>query len=104
MLRIDINSGGLISVRELGQPRLGNSMTVMEVRGQAIADKLIVHCCRLCYDDAAITDLYLEAEGRDTQQAKGYSGYLFPLPEGLPADDQLAVVQEAFHKAQKLYQ
>jgi hypothetical protein len=87
MVRIDMNSGGAVSVRELDQAPLDDSMRVLEVPDRRTAALTISTCCKQTYDDPE----------------PGYAGYVYHLPEGVPADDALAAAQAAFAEAARFF-
>jgi hypothetical protein len=94
MVRIDIASDGLTSIREPNEPLIGNSMTVLpEVKDRRTAEMIVVTLCKLMYEGS-----------RDRVQAAGFSGYVYPMPDPtLPVDDLLGLIQEAFKKTLKVF-
>jgi hypothetical protein len=86
MVRIDVNSYAQVSIRELDERPLGNSMTVMSVESREVAEMLLATCCRLAYDTTG-------------QEMQGYSGYLVEMPLAPSPDDILGLIQRKFHEA-----
>src|SRR5262249_2801341 len=108
MYRIDIDAGGCTSIRKAGQPRLGNSMTVLEdIKDYRMAEMCCVRLCNLAYPDEAVRRRAKQmgvgeedaGMGKESLRAAGYTGYLFPMPP----DDRLALIPEAFREALNVY-
>ena len=76
MVRIDINSGGAVSIRNEDQHLLDDSRTVILVESRQEAERLVMKNCAWAYPDDVVKRIAPGGMGQESLEAKGYTGYI----------------------------